>query len=526
MVQPLTSLLLALWSGAMNNKRKSGILMHPTSLPGPYGMGEIGVDACAFIDRLADMNQTLWQVLPLGPTGYGDSPYQVHSSFACNNLLICFRGLIADGLLDEDELTDFPEFPADRVVYGDVIPARKAVLAGVAMTFEKRATPAIRSEFEAYCQKHAGWLDDYALYQALKEHFDLAPWYRWPNALRDRDSEALNQARHSFSGEIQSIRVQQYLFDRQWTALRAYAAERGIQLIGDIPIFVAHDSADVWARPDLFFMDEQGQPTVVAGVPPDYFSADGQLWGNPLYNWEVHKEDNYAWWIKRLQRSLALVDILRIDHFRGFEAYWAVPYGDETAANGQWQSGPDHHFFESILGQMGDLPIIAEDLGLITEGVDRLRDDFDLPGMRVMHFSFGENEQPRFTPAGFPENNVVYTGTHDNDTTVGWFHAKPGGQENRSLEELEALRRRVLAATGTEGREIHWELMALAFKSAPHIAIAPLQDLLGLGSEARMNIPGTTQGNWQWRMKWPQLNEEIVHKTLKITKDSQRNGVT
>jgi 4-alpha-glucanotransferase len=481
-------------------------------LPGPFGIGEIGVEAFAFIDRLVEMEQALWQILPMGPTGYGDSPYQVHSSFACNDLLICFRSLLADKLLDAADLENFPSFPEKQVDFGAVIPARKNLLAQVAEQFAQRASTDLKQAFAQFCDTEASWLEDYALYRALKEHFDLAPWYEWPEALRTRDSQALNDARASHAHEIQTICIRQFLFDRQWSALRAYAGKHGVQLIGDIPIFVAHDSADVWADPQLFYMDEAGMPTKVAGVPPDYFSADGQLWGNPLYKWDLHEADNYAWWIKRLKRSLSIVDILRIDHFRGFEQYWAVPFGETTAINGGWEPGPDHKFFSSILEQLGELPIIAEDLGLITDAVDKLRDDFHLPGMRVMHFCLGDDQPAHLHPDGFPENSVVYTGTHDNDTTVGWM----AGQ-------TPAERKRLLARIGSDGKEINWDLAALVFNTAPRTAILPMQDILGLGSEARMNEPGTTQGNWQWRMAWSELNAENTRKTVKITKDSHRN---
>jgi 4-alpha-glucanotransferase len=500
----------------MEFPRRSGLLLHPTSLPGRYGIGEIGVAARRWVDLLVEMGQKLWQVLPLGPTGYGDSPYQSLSTFAGHDALICFETLLAEGLLKPADLQGFPEFPAEAVDYGPVLSARRGVLDRVAAGFARRASSALKAEYRAFRTHQAHWLEDMALYAAIKEAHHLRPWTEWPRDLALREPEALARARRDLARAVEAAQVRQFLFFRQWAALRAYANARGVRLVGDIPIFVAHDSADVWANRALYHLDPDGHPTVIAGVPPDYFSATGQRWGNPLYRWEAHAEEGYAWWISRLRSVLEGVDLVRIDHFRGFESYWEIPAQEPTAIHGRWVKGPADALFHALRAALGDLPIIAEDLGLITPEVEALRDRLGLPGMRVLHFAFGDpNPPPGYRPDDYPRDCVVYTGTHDNDTTAGWFHS-PADPATRPAEAWDRERRAVLALTGTDGSQIHWDLIALAFKSAAHTAIVPLQDVLGLGSEARMNVPGREAGNWRWRFRWEQLTP-VLRERLRAT---------
>lgn len=506
----------------MHLPRKAGILLHPTSLPGAYGIGEIGPAARDFVQTLARHGQSYWQVLPLGPTGYADSPYQSTSTFAGNPMLLSFDDLLEEGLVRTEELADFPSFPAERVDYGPVLEHRGKVLDQVCRCFSRRADASLRDAFKAFCREQADWLEDYALFTALKEVHDLRPWTEWAPEYRSRDAEALREFAGANSARIRHAKLRQFLFHRQWKRLRDLAHAEGITLIGDLPIFVAHDSADVWANPGLFYLDDQGMPTVVAGVPPDYFSATGQLWGNPLYHWDRHRAENYEWWFRRLGHMLDLLDIVRIDHFRGFAAYWEVPADEETAMNGKWVEGPGHDFFNALRDRFGEIPVIAEDLGVITEDVDALRDDFNLPGMRILQFSFADDLKPHLKPEGFPENCVVYTGTHDNDTTQGWFWREPGVDNTETREEIDAERQKVLETVHTDGSQIHWDLIALAHRLAPHTAIVPLQDVMGLGTEARMNVPGRMEGNWAWRFTEEQLREEDLRRLRDITEWADR----
>ena len=507
----------------MKFERASGVLLHPTSLPGPYGIGEIGPEADRFADFLQATGQHLWQILPLGPTSYGDSPYQSPSTFAGNPLWISFDLLVQDKLLSKSQLKNFPTFPADRVDFGPVIQARFAVLQKVCASFGEKASPEMQAEFADFCARSADWLADYALFSALKDAHGGVPWTQWAPELGRREPAALQAARKKFAAEIRAVQIAQYLFDRQWKRLRAHCAARRIQFVGDIPIFVAHDSADVWAHPHLFFLKPDGQPSVVAGVPPDYFSATGQLWGNPLYNWEAHRAQNYDWWMARLRRIFELVDVVRIDHFRGFEAFWEIPGGETTAINGKWVKGPDQHLFEVLLERLGALPIIAEDLGVITPPVEALRDRFDFPGMRILQFAFGNDDRAdEFRPESYPAHCCVYTGTHDNDTTVGWFRSEPGPGSTRTAAEIAAERKMILDYLGTDGREIHWDLIGLGSRSNANVFVVPLQDLLGLGSEARMNTPGVAGGNWQWRFAWNQLTDAIRDRFAFVTRSTGR----
>ncbi len=481
----------------MKFNRASGVLLHPTSLPGPYGIGDLGPAALAFVDFLADSGCSLWQVLPLGPTGYGDSPYQCFSAFAGNPYLISPEGLLAEGLLHGADLQPLPPFPLERVDYGAVIPWKLALLERAWERFSAQEAHPLRADFAAFCQAQAVWLDDFALFMALKEAHGGAPWTDWPADLRQREPAALAEARSTLAEQVERQRFFQFLFFRQWGALRAHARGRGVQIIGDIPIFVAHDSADVWARPDLFYLDEAGRPTVVAGVPPDYFSPTGQLWGNPLYRWERHKKDGYAWWIARFRALLELVDIVRLDHFRGFAAYWEVPGDAPTAEHGRWTPGPGADFFAALREALGDLPIIAEDLGEITPDVIALRDQFGLPGMKILQFAFSGPDNP-FLPHNFTPNCVAYTGTHDNDTALGWYWSAP--------EQEKDYARRYLSVSG---QDFAWDLIRMAWRSVAVFALAPMQDLLSLGSEARMNFPGRAAGNWAWRMPPDALRPEL-----------------
>ncbi len=477
--------------------RTSGILCHPTSLPSPYGIGDLGAGCDALLDFLAAAGQTIWQVLPLAPTGYGDSPYQPLSSFAGNPLLIDPRPLVELGLLTADALAP-PDLPADHVDYGAVI-GFKGELLRRSFARWQHAPPALADELHAFEQAEADWLEDYALYMALKQYHGWAPWSAWPRALAQRQSQAMAAWAARLAEEVAYQRYLQFLFQRQWQRVRALAAERQIRILGDMPIFVGHDSADVWAHQELFFLDEDGQPAFVAGVPPDYFSPTGQLWGNPHYRWERMAEDGYAWWMARLQRVLAQVDMVRIDHFRGFCACWRVAAGQETAIDGEWVPGPGAAFFEAVQQQLGALPIIAEDLGLITPDVIALRQAFKLPGMKVLQFAFDSDAENDHLPHNLQTDCVLYTGTHDNDTTQGWYAACSPTVQHRARLYV-----------GSDGHAMHWDLIRLAMTSVAQTVVFPLQDVLGLGTEARLNCPGRPYGNWAWRVLGEVLLPELA----------------
>jgi 4-alpha-glucanotransferase len=490
--------------------RRSGILLHPTSLPGRYGIGELGPEAHRFVDFLAEAGQRLWQVLPLGPTGYGDSPYQCFSAFAGNPLLISLDALVEDGWLEAQDLAFAPAFPQDRVDYEAVAAFKLPLLDRAFRRFEKSATTADHEALDAFRGANASWLDDYALYMAVKEAHRGAEWTQWEEAIAQRRPEALARWREDRADAVRAREFGQYLFFLQWQRLRERCRERDVALMGDVPIFVAGDSADVWSHPELFQLEEDATPRVVAGVPPDYFSATGQLWGNPLYDWEAMARTGYAWWTERLRAALGLVDLVRLDHFRGFEAYWEIPAGEKTAINGRWVKGPGAALFEALRGRLGELPIVAEDLGVITPEVEALREQFGLPGMAILQFAFGSDpEAAKFQPHSYPRNRVVYTGTHDNDTTVGWWTSTGSGDSTRSADEVRAEHEHALAYLDAEGREIHWAFIRAALASVADTAIVPLQDVLGLGSEARMNLPGRGHGNWGWRFRSESLTDVI-----------------
>jgi 4-alpha-glucanotransferase len=490
----------------MKYKRAAGILLHPTSLPGQYGIGDIGPQAHAWLDYLASTGCSLWQVLPLGPTGYGDSPYQSFSAFAGNPYLISLELLINDRLLKAEDLQDGPDFPADQVDFGNLIPWKLAVLDKAYQRFKQLENPEVRQEIMLFRAQKAHWLDDFALFMAIKEAQGGISWSEWPRPLRLRDTHTIQQARREYQDAIDRQVFRQFVFFRQWSALRQHARDNGITIIGDIPIFVAHDSADVWANTDLFFMDEEGQPTVVAGVPPDYYSPTGQLWGNPLYRWSVHAKTGYDWWLARFRSVLEMVDIVRLDHFRGFAGYWEVTAGSPTAENGRWTPGPGKKFMQVLKDKLGDLPIIAEDLGVITEDVIEMRDAFELPGMKVFQFAFWTDPSDLFMPHNYTENYVAYTGTHDNDTLLGWYRTAPAHEQDFCMRYIE---------NSGESDLVHKVLRTL-WGSVAMFTLAPMQDLLELGAEARMNFPGKPSGNWGWRMDASAMSDTLQQRLKEL----------
>ncbi|HUQ30492.1 MAG TPA: 4-alpha-glucanotransferase [Pyrinomonadaceae bacterium] len=501
----------------MSFPRSSGILLHPTSLPGSFGIGDLGDEAYRFAAFLAASKQSLWQVLPLGPTGYGDSPYQCFSAFAGNTLLISPERLVEEGLLTQEDLGHAPRFSSERIEFGEVITFKNALLRRAFERFKSKTDTGLRAGFEQFTHQASSWLEDYALFRALKDAQGGRAWNEWEPALTRRDPAALARAHESLREQIDAQKFYQFLFFKQWAALKSYCHEQGIKLVGDIPIFVARDSADVWMNPDQFKLDAAGRPLVVAGVPPDYFSATGQLWGNPIYNWERMLADGFGWWIERVRATLRIFDIVRIDHFRGFAASWEIPGEDKTAERGAWVNVPGRELFTAIRQSLGDLPIIAEDLGVITPDVEALRDDFGLPGMRILQFAFGGDTLNLDLPHNYIKNCVVYTGTHDNDTTVGWFTSRAGEGSTRDSEQIERERRFCLDYLNSDGREIHWDFIRAVLSSVADTAIIPLQDLLGLGNEARMNLPNSTSGNWSWRFKAGALTDELGERLKKMT---------
>jgi 4-alpha-glucanotransferase len=466
--------------------RRAGILLHPTSLPGPHACGTLGEDAFRFIDFLAASGQTLWQMLPLGPTHANGSPYQCLSVHAGNPRLICLDRLTRYGWLAR---SDAAEREVDHA----------AALAQAHAGFLERASAPERASFDEFISSQQGWLADFALFQALRLRYECADWSRWPAALRDRDAAALDKARRKHRMVIERICFEQFAFQRQWNEVRAEANRRGILIFGDMPIFVAHDSVDVWVNRHLFELDDRGQPTVVAGVPPDYFSATGQRWGNPHYRWKLMEQDDFAWWMQRIECHLQMFDLVRIDHFRGFEAYWEIPADQSTAMGGRWVEGPGGKFFDAALRRFGSLPFVAEDLGLITPPVHALREQYQLPGMRILQFAFEGGSDNPYLPHNHRANTVVYTGTHDNNTTRGWYEALS-----------EQARERVYEYLGYPDEPMPWPLIRAALASAANTAVIPLQDALGLGAPCRMNTPGTTQDNWRWRFDWSQVPADLA----------------
>ena len=510
----------------MNFPRSSGILLHPTSLPGPFGVGDLGPEAYAFADFLRDSGQSLWQVLPLGPTGYGDSPYACYSAFAGNTLLISPEQLIADGLLSQSDLPAGSPTGSDRVDFAHAHALKDELLRKAYQRYKRTTDTVLRSAFETFAQEYSGWLENYALFRALKDGHEGVAWTDWEPALVRRTPAALTRASEELRDEIEAQMLYQFLFFRQWFALKDYCNARGIQIVGDLPIFVAHDSADVWTNPDEFKLDKKGAPIVVAGVPPDYFSTTGQLWGNPLYDWDRMLKDGFKWWIERVRATLNVVDIVRVDHFRGFAACWEIPGGDKTAERGQWVEAPGKELFTVIRKALGELPIIAEDLGVITPDVVALRDGFGFPGMRILQFGFGSDPKNADLPHNYIPNVVAYSGTHDNDTTVGWFNSVAGEGSTRTAEQINRERTFCLNYLDTDGEEIHWDFMRALLGSVANTAVVPLQDLLGLGTEARMNLPNSTEGNWAWRFKEGALTSDLATRLKTLTELYDRNQAT
>jgi 4-alpha-glucanotransferase len=487
---------------------QAGVCLHVTSLPGGHGIGEIGAAARKFIDTLADAGLRVWQFLPLGPTAYADSPYQSLSTFAGNELLIDLAELVDSGLLRQPELDVLSRLPRHTVDYGALIPAKQQLLKLAASRFAALADAETKAGFERFVARHnRAWLHDYALFRILKTEHGERPWMEWETDYVHREPRALARTESDSAAAITGIKILQFLFDRQWRALHDHAKARGITLFGDMPICIAFDSADAWANRDILRVDDDGRPDFVAGVPPDYFSDDGQLWGNPLYDWGKHAANGYAWWIERLKSAASLADIVRIDHFRGFEAYWAVPAGARTARIGSWQPGPRDSLFDALRGAIGYLPIVAEDLGVITEDVEALRKRHAIPGMHVLQFDV---DIDGFGLADVAAQSVCYTGTHDNDTTLGWFRGSP--DDLRSRDAIKAAQTAALELTGGTPATIHIDMIRAAFSTDARIAMAPMQDFLGLGSEARFNTPGTSQGNWRWRVLESQLDAPLLER--------------
>ncbi|MEZ5306646.1 MAG: 4-alpha-glucanotransferase [Pyrinomonadaceae bacterium] len=501
----------------MEFPRASGVLLHPTSLPNEFGIGDFGDSAYRFVDLLARAKQSYWQVLPLGPTGYGDSPYQCFSAFAGNTNLISPEQLVAEELLTEEEVADRPDFGEGSVDFGTVIDWKRGLLEKAYERFRLTTSVNLRGSFETFSQQVSDWLDEYALFRAIKATQDQKLWLEWDEPFRLRDEQALLSARENLMEEIRAEKFYQFLFFKQWTRLKNYANGKGIKIIGDIPIFVSLDSADVWCNPDQFKLDEHLNPRVVAGVPPDYFSKTGQLWGNPIYDWELMEAEQFSWWIERVRFTLKTVDIVRIDHFRGFAASWEVPGGDKTAENGRWVDVPGARLFHALRSELGDLPVIAEDLGVITPDVERLRDGFGFPGMRILQFAFGGDTKNIDLPHNYIRNCAVYTGTHDNDTTLAWFNSQVGSNSTRDEEAISREHDFCLSYLASDGGEINWDFIRAVWSSVADTAVVPMQDVLGLGTEARMNLPASESGNWKWRMTSDEMSEDVFERLRELT---------
>jgi 4-alpha-glucanotransferase len=501
------------------DERRAGVCLHLTSLPGPYGIGELGAAARDFIDRMVQMRLGVWQFLPLGPTAYGDSPYQPLSTFAGNEMLIDIENLCELGLLSRSEIGELETLPREFVDYGSLIPRKDRLLNLAASRFDAKAGEKLQQAFAEFLQRNdESWLHDYAMYRILKSRHGERPWPEWQPEYVHRERAALTAFAESAAADIRAVKIVQFLFFRQWQALRDYAHRNDIVLFGDMPICIALDSSDAWANRDLLRIDDDGRPDSVAGVPPDYFSEDGQLWGNPLYDWPHHAENHYSWWVSRLRATTELADLVRIDHFRGFEAYWSVPADSATARNGTWEPGPGDAIFDAMRKALGNLPIIAEDLGVITPEVESLRDRHGIPGMHVLQFDVSDED---FELSDIDVNCVCYTGTHDNDTTVGWFHGSPG--DIRSAQEIKDTQQAALALTGGQPETLHTDFIRLAFSTRAYLAIAPMQDFLGLGSESRTNIPGKAGGNWRWRLLEGQLSPAVVDSVAAMVAAAERD---
>lgn len=497
--------------------RSSGVLLHPTSLAGPHGIGDLGPAAYEFLDFLESAGQSLWQVLPLGPTGYGESPYQCFSAFAGNPLLISLDRLREQGLLSEQDLEDSRLPSGATVDFPRVMSVKNRTLRKAATAFRGSV------EFDEFRERNRHWLDEFALFMAIKEEFGMVAWPYWPAKLASRDPEALAAFRKNRADRIAAHEFLQFAFFDQWQALRADANRRNIRLMGDIPIYAAWDSADIWAEPHLWQLREDGQAALMSGVPPDYFSATGQLWGNPIYNWAVHAESGYRWWIARFRSTFELFDLVRADHFRGFQAYWQVPYGETTAQRGQWEKGPGEALFAAVEAALGRLPIVAENLGVITPEVEAIRHRFGFPGMAILQFAFGKDPQaPDFKPHNYPRDVVAYSGTHDNDTVMGWWRSDGAGDSTRTVEDVRKEKAFALAYLGVDGSEMNWSLIRALMASVAATVVFPAQDLLGLGAEARMNTPATLGGNWLFRLEPGQLTGAITQRLREMVGNYDR----
>jgi len=483
---------------AAERPRAAGALLHPTSLPGRYGIGDLGDEMIAFLDWMASAGMTIWQVLPINPPGYGFSPYGCLSSFAGNPLLISPQRMLEDGLLEAAETAEPPVFSHEHVEFERVVAYKEGLLRGSWTRFARKPDPS----FATFAEENREWLDEYALFMTLKKAARGRPWWEWEHGLRVQDADAMARANEEHAHEIGFWKYTQWLFCRQWDVVREAASERGIRILGDVPIYVAADSADVWGNRDLFELDENGLPTVVAGVPPDYFSATGQRWGNPLYRWELHRDTGYHWWIARLKANLRFADMIRLDHFRGFAAYWEIEASEPTAVNGRWMPGPGRELFDAIRGALGDLPLVAEDLGFITAPVHQLRAEIGVPGMKIVQFGFGEDDSPHL-PHRYEPMTVAYTGTHDNDTACGWFTSAGDDDRQRAMTYL------------GDG-DVAWGMIRAAYTSVAEIAIVPVQDILSLGSDARMNTPGKEHGNWSWRLAHAALTREHAERLRQL----------
>lgn len=507
----------------MKFSRRGGILLHPTSLPSPAGIGDFGTEAYRFIDFLEQSGSKLWQVLPLNPTGYGDSPFQSFSASAGNPLLISIEKLVEQGVLFPADLEHRPVFASEKVDYGAVLRFKVPILIKAAQTFLKRAQGCEHRDFEQFCRANANWLDDFALFMACKNAHKGVPWTEWAADIAAREPRTLQGWTVRCAAEIDVIKYWQFEFFQQWQALRSYAHEHGIHIIGDLPFYVAHDCADVWVNREFFALDPNGSPARVAGVPPDYFSATGQLWGNPIYNWTLLKSTGYKWWIERFRAALRLYDIVRIDHFRGFEAYWEVAASEPTAMNGRWIKGPGAELFSALQQEFGELPIIAENLGVITAEVEQIRRQFGFPGMAILQFAFGNDPQgPSFRPHNYVRNLVAYTGTHDNDTTLGWWNSEGTNDSIRMPEDVAKEHAFAAAYLGSRDEPINWAMIRTVLASVADTAIIPLQDVLGLGSESRMNLPGTSSGNWRWRFQPGALGPGLAKRLRELNKAYDR----
>lgn len=504
------------------DERSSGILLHPTSLPGPHGVGDLGPAAYEFVDFLKAAGQRWWQMLPVGPHGAGNSPYDSSSAFAGSPLLIGLHDLAEQGLLAKSELKAPKKLAeAKAAAYQEAIRFKDARLRNAYERFQADASAEQRAEFESFKAQAASWLDSYSLFTALKHHTNQQAWFQWPLELRSRKTSALKRAKQELTSEVEYCCFQQFQFDRQWRGLRAHCARQGIRLLGDVPMFVAHDGADVWEHQDLFFLDEAGERTFMAGVPPDYFSEDGQLWGNPLYRWSVLRRNGYAWWLARLEQTLERFDALRLDHFIAFHRYWEIPGGATSAKHGRFVKVPGKDFFKKVRKKLGGLPFVAEDLGLITPKVHELRDQFELPGMRVLQFGFSTGAEV-YQPHRYPPRALAYTGTHDNDTIVGWLDAKPSDSAAEAAWAAE--RERALSYVGAtkNSKDRHWAMIRALMMSVANTAIFPLQDVLGLDTSARMNVPGTPTGNWTWRVSNEQLSPAISRRMRTLSELYER----